>query len=77
MVDTGIDTNGALPQAEVTFGAGFTKPTEAFANVKVFVSLKVQCAVGEQDEVYNFCEEWVNERLSENMTALNEQYPSD
>lgn len=63
-----------LPKAEVTFGAGFTEPTKPYGNVKFYVSLKVECAVGEHDEVFDFAAEWVDERLSAKMKEVQEAY---
>jgi hypothetical protein len=74
-VDTPFDQLDAIPQAEVTFGAGFTEPTKPYGNVKFYVQLKVQCAVGEQDDVFDFAAEWVDERLAKKMEEVKEAYP--
>jgi hypothetical protein len=70
-VDSGIELTN-VPQAEVVFAAGFTEPTKAYANVKVFVSLKLSVDVNEIDAGFDFCEEWVNERLSTKMKEVQE-----
>lgn len=69
MVDSGIEVS-AVPQAEVQFGAGFTEPTKPYGNVRVYVSLKLQVDVSEIDEGFDFCEEWVNERLTTKMQEV-------
>jgi hypothetical protein len=76
LVDSGVEVLGTVPQCEITFGAGFTKPTEPYANVKVYVQMKLTGDVGEHDALYEFAEGWVNEKLTENMQALNEQFGS-
>jgi hypothetical protein len=76
-VDSGVETDVTMPQCEVTFGAGFTEPTKPYGNVKVFCSLKVQCGVGEQDAVFGFCEEWVNDKLTKNMQEIKAMYEGE
>jgi hypothetical protein len=69
-----MEANPSLPQVEVVFGAGFTEPTEPYANVKFYASIKIPCAMGEQDEVMNFAEEWVDSRLDKKMDEVREAY---
>lgn len=65
----------AVPQCEVTFGAGFTEPTKPYGNMKVYVQIKIPCDLGEQDTVLEFAEGWVGEKLNANMEAIKESYP--
>jgi hypothetical protein len=66
-VDSEIETNDALPKCSVKFGAGFTEPTEPYANVRVYVEIQIEGSVGEQDDIFDFAEEWVNDRLTTKM----------
>lgn len=74
-VETPFETNPALPQCEVELGIGFTEPTKPYGNVKVFVGIKVQCDVGEQDAIFDFCNEWVDEKLSAKMAEIKVEFP--
>lgn len=74
-VDTPFEHLEMVPKCEVNFGAGFTEPTKPYGNVKFFVGIKIECAVGEQDDVFDFAAEWVDERLAKKMEEVKELYP--
>lgn len=52
------------PLGEVEWMAGTTIPTEPYANVRFDCRIKMPCPVGMENEVMDYCQEWVDARLT-------------
>lgn len=74
-VDTGIEGGTAGPKIEVSFEAGFTQPTVPYGNVRFMAGIRIQGVAGEQDDLMDFAEKWVDQRLATKMQEVKETYP--
>ncbi len=64
MAESDSGSGSVLPFAEVGFEAGMTKNLGiSVGAVRWGVSLKMPCEVGEIDEVYDFTQNWVNDKM--------------
>ena len=52
------------PNCEVGFDAGYTHNLGNYSSCKFGVSLKIDCAHSEIDEVFDYATEWVNAKMS-------------
>jgi len=52
------------PNCEVGFDAGYTHNLGNYQSARVGVSLKIDCAHSEIDEVYDYAMEWVNDKMA-------------
>ena len=58
------DPDSQNPNCEVGFDAGYTHNLGNYQSAKVGVSLKIDCAHNEIDEVYDYAMEWVNDKMA-------------
>src|SRR5271165_6093080 len=65
-----LEAKEAVPFAEVSYAAGFTKGLPNYSAARVDVSLKMPCSVESIDEAYEFAEQWVTSRLEKQFEEL-------
>jgi hypothetical protein len=70
-VNTGFSTK-KTPDAQVSFGLGFTQPTQPYANVRASVSITVASDMKNIAAAYQFAKDWVDERTTAVRTAIIE-----
>jgi hypothetical protein len=59
---------------EVSVGSGITLNTGNYTAVRHDVRIMIPCEIGEQDVIYDFAKDWVDDRLSKMVTDTKAEF---